>query len=36
MVGMKEDTDPREPWVLHTNNELWNTTPKTGDAPYGA
>ena len=35
VVGIKEGTDCMEHWVLHANNESWNTTSKTNDVLYG-
>ena len=34
VVGIKEDTDCMEHWVLYVNNESWNTASKTNDVLY--
>ena len=31
VMGIKEGTYRMVHWVLHANNESWNTTPKTKD-----
>ena len=35
VMGIKESTYCMEHWVLHANNESWNTTSKTKDVLYG-
>ena len=35
VMGIKEDTDCSEHWLLHANNKSWNTTSKTNDVLYG-
>lgn len=31
VMGIKEGTDCMEHWVLHVNNESWNTASKIND-----
>ena len=35
VMGIKEGMYCMEHWVLHANNESWNTTSKTNDVLYG-
>ena len=35
VMGIKEDINCMEYWVLYANNESWNTTSKTNDVLNG-